>query len=362
MKFLAPISVCCFIIFTALAHPLSAQASESAESSESAATPEDISGSVIFERPETFDSRFFTVTLENDLFVGDDDGFTNGIGLTYGRGPFTSFSPGNSPDLLYWATKRTYINTRPDKIRGISYHLAQFIQTPEDITITEPQPDDIPWAGLLSLDTTFYAWDRNASDQLTFTIGALGPVALARESQTTIHRLIGEEIPRGWRNQLDNEVVFGISAVRNQKLYRRYGERYGVDVIALGEGGLGTVLSSVGGGIAFRVGTNMEFSHATFDLAPDRQVNSLSLSPRNDFYAYVGASGTYVFNDILLDGNTFEDSASAPLKNAQNLVTGGVVAKYGKYAYVFQLSSFSTRTDLSSNRESLGALSLTVAF
>ena len=356
MKLPTPVLFCYFIIFVSLAPTLWAQSSESAKPAE------DIRGSVIFERPETFDSRFFTITLENDLFVGDDDGFTNGFGLTYGRGPFTSFSPDNIPDPLYWLIKRAYINTRPDKVRGIAYHLAQFIQTPTEITLVEPQPDDVPWAGLLSLATTLYAWDRNASDQLTFTFGAIGPVALAREAQITVHDIIGSDRPRGWRNQLDNEFVFGLSAVRNQKLYRRYGQRFGMDVIGIGQVGLGTFFSSASGGIALRVGTNMEFSHATFDLLPDRQVNSLSLSKTNDFYTYVGASASYVLNDILLDGNTFEDSPSAPLENGQNLITGGVVAKYGRFAYVFQISSFSSRTELTSDREQLGALSFTVAF
>jgi len=206
-----------------------------------------------------------------------------------------------------------------------------------------------------------YSWDRNASDQLTFEIGILGPAALAREAQTIVHEVIGSDIPEGWSNQLDNEFVFGVSAVRNQKLFRRFGQKYGFDVIGIGQAGLGTVLSSVSGGLAVRFGTNMDFSHATFDLLPDRQVNSLALAPTNDFYTYLGVSGTYVLNDVLIDGNTFEDSPSVPLEHGQNLITGGVVFKYGRFAYVFQLSSFSARTELSSEREKLGALSFTVA-
>lgn len=353
MKALRLISVLYLVIFTAFASPASAQSSTAAD---------EISGSVLFQRPGTVDSRFFTLTFENDVFANDDDGFTNGLGLTYGRGPFIEFAKENTPDPLYWLMKRTYINTRPNKIRGIAYHLAQVIQTPTEITVSEPQPDDIPWAGLLSLSTTMYAWDKNASDQLTLTVGVLGPAALAREAQQTVHEIIGSDIPRGWRNQLDNELVFGVSAVRNQKLFRRYGERYGWDVIGLGQAGLGTVLSSVGGGLAVRFGNNMEYSHATFDLLADRQVNSLALSPTNDFYTYFGASASYVFNDVLLDGNTFEDSPSVPLENAQNLITGGAVVKYGRFAYVFQISSFSARTELNSDREKLGAISFTVAF
>ena len=344
------LSLCYLVILTSLAPPLIAQSSDT------------ISGSVIFQRPETFDSRFFTLTFENDAFVGEDDGFTNGLGLTYGRGPFISFTRDNIPRPLHWLTKRTYISTRPDKVRGIAYTLFQTIQTPKDIAIPELQLDDIPYAGLLSLQTIMYAWDRNSSDQLTFQVGAIGPIAFADEAQTTIHELTGSQEPLGWDNQLENELVFSVSALRSQKLYRRYGPRFGMDVLGIAQGGIGTILSSVSAGLAVRVGTHMEFSHATFDLQSDRHVNSLALADSNEFYVYAGATGKYVFNDILLNGNNFEDSHSAPLYNAQNLITGGVVAKYGRFAYVFQLSSFSSRTTLSSGREKLGALSFTVAF
>lgn len=344
------LSYCYLLFLTILAPPLYAQSSDN------------ISGSVIFQRPETLDSRFFTLTFENDAFVGEDDGFTNGLGLTYGRGPFTSFTEDNLPRPLHWLAERTHINTRQDKVRGVAYTLFQTIQTPNDIAIPELQLDDIPYAGLLSLQTIMYAWDRNSSDQLAFQIGVIGPIALADEAQTTIHELIGSQEPLGWDNQLENELVLGVSALRSQKLYRRYGPRFGMDIIGLAKGDIGTILSSASAGLAVRVGTDMEFSHATFDLKSDRHVNALALADSNKFYVYAGVTAKYVFNDILLDGNNFEDSHSAPLENAQNLVTGGMVAKYGRFAYVFQLSSFSSRTELSSDREKLGALSVTVTF
>lgn len=34
--------------------------------------------------------EFFTFTFENDIFVGDDNGYTNGMGITFGKGPFKS--------------------------------------------------------------------------------------------------------------------------------------------------------------------------------------------------------------------------------------------------------------------------------
>jgi lipid A 3-O-deacylase len=45
--------------------------------------------------------EFFTLTIENDLFVGEDDGYTNGIGFTFGKGPFNEFNDEVLPTWLH---------------------------------------------------------------------------------------------------------------------------------------------------------------------------------------------------------------------------------------------------------------------
>jgi len=328
----------------------------------SAQTNDDISGSVLFQNPETNDSKFITLTFQNDVFVGEDNGYTNGVGFTYGRGPFLSFSKDNIPVWLNALSSRTYIQTKPDKIRGVAYMFFQRMQTPNDIEVVELQKDDIPYAGFVALQTTMFSWDRNVSDQLSFIFGAVGPIALAERAQKNVHSAIGADQPLGWDNQIEDEFVFKVGALRVQKFYKNYGERYGFDLLGLANLGLGTVESAIKAGVALRWGSNMEYSHATFSLQTDRQVNSLALSKRNDFYLYAGLGAGLVFNDILIDGNTFTDSHSAPLEHLQNTATAGAVWKRNSLAYVFQLSTFSSRTTLSSKREKYGAFSLTYAF
>ena len=317
---------------------------------------------MIFDRPETADSSFFSLTFENDVFVGEDNGYTNGLGFTYGRGPFLSFSDDNLPYWLNALSRRTYIHTMPDKVRGVAYMFFQNMHTPTNMELTEMQSDDVPYAGLVALQTTLYAWDRYQSDRLSLYVGVVGPAALAGQSQKSIHKVIGGDDPKGWGNQLDNELVIKVEAKRLRKIYQHYGEGAGIDIIGIVEAGVGNLESAVSAGVAMRWGTNMEYSHATFGLESDRHVNALALSSRNDYYGYLGAAASVVLNDILIDGNTFSDSHSAPLEHSQDQLTGGVVWKYGSMAYVFQLSSFSSRTSISSKREKHGALSLTFVF
>ena len=322
---------------------------------------QEIAGSTVFSVAREKPFQFFTFTFENDIFVGEDDGFTNGTGLTYGRGPFLSFD-GEIPGLLNSITKPLYIQSIPNRVHGVAYMLFQTLQTPEDITIAEFQPDQLAYAGSIVLQTQLYSWDTNVSDQLSLFLGIVGPLAFGEESQTFIHSLIGSDEPEGWDFQLDNEPVFRLEARHVHKLARAYGSNFGYDLLGLGTVGLGNLRSNAEASLAVRFGTNLKFSHATFSLQSDRQVNSLSLAPGNDFFVYFGVSAELVANDIMIDGNTFEDSISQELENFQNSFAAGVVAKFGPLAYVFQVTSSSPAAEIAEDRESFGAFSITYPF
>lgn len=325
-------------------------------------TDSDIAGSTVFGVAKLKPFRFLTFTLQNDLFVGDDSGYTNGFGITSGRGPFLEFSSENLPRHLNFLSKNLYIQTMPDKVRGVAHTVFQRMQTPEDITTPELQLDDVPYAGMLLLQSSLFAWDRNRSDELSLSWGFVGPITFAEQTQTRAHALINADRPEGWDNQIENEPVFRVQGRQTRKLYRNYTNRFGYDILALGAASLGTIKSDAQFGLAIRWGSNLEFSHATFNLQADLQVNSLALSPTNDFFVYLGAIFGLVANDILVDGNTFTESHSVPLDHTQDQISGGFVWKRNRLAYVFQVTSKSPGATVATRRETFGALSITYPF
>ena len=306
--------------------------------------------------------EMLTITIENDAFVGEDDGYTNGTGITLARAGFREFSEDNLPGWLHVLTKNTYISQAPDKQRGVAHMFFQRMQTPEDISISSFQENELPYAGLLAWQGTMYASDERVSDQWSLYLGWIGPAAFAEQSQKVIHDLIGSDEPLGWDFQLENEPIIKIEMQRVWRLYSRSGRRFEMDVLGLWGVGLGTLESATKGGLAIRWGRNLAASFGAFSLQADRQVNPLALTQANDFYFFLGARGGYVANDILVDGNTFRDSHSVPLEHIQDQISGGVVWSLRKYAFVFQLSSLSSRTELSDDREKYGALSVTYRY
>ena len=306
--------------------------------------------------------EFFTLTIENDLFFGEDDGYTNGIGFTFGKGPFDEFNNEVLPDWLHRLTSDLYISTLENKRRGVAHMFFQRMQTPTDITTSELIVDDLPYVGLFAWQGTLYAWDDRITDQLSLYLGVVGPIALAEQSQSFVHKLTGGDDPKGWDNQIENEPVFKIEAQRVWNLYRSESKGNQYDILGLAGAGIGNLESAAKAGIAIRWGTNLRYSFPSFSLQVDRQINPLSLSPANDYYLFFGLRAGVVFNNILINGNTFKDSHSVPLEHYQDQVSTGIVWSIGSSAFVFQVSSISSGTEITSARDEFGAVSFTRRF
>lgn len=308
-------------------------------------------------------NRFFSLVFENDVFTGADEGYTNGVGLLTGRAGFDDFDSEHVPAWISWLIKDTYINSGGnDKTRAIAHMFFQRMQTPENIITSAFIPNDLPYAGFLSWQGTAYSWDAEVSDQLSLFLGFVGPVTLAAESQKIIHEIIDADDPRGWRHQLKNEPVFKIELHRALTLFRQDDRRRQFDVIGLGGFGVGTIESAAHAGFAVRWGTNLAQSLGAFTIRPSRHVNPLAFTESNDFYLFAGARASFVANDILVNGNTFTDSPSVPLENLQNEFAAGGVWSRNRWAFVFALSSASSRTELFNDRGNRGSFSVTYRY
>ncbi len=306
--------------------------------------------------------KYFNFTFENDVFVGEDNGYTNGFGLTFGKGPFKEFNDDTLPSWQHWLTKDLYISTMPNKQRGVAHMFFQRMQTPDDILTDELIIDDVPYVGLVAWQGTMYAWDSEISDQFSLYLGAVGPAVLGEEAQKFVHSALGSDEPLGWDNQIENELVVKVELQRVWNLYRSSGDGFQFDILGITGAGIGNLESAAKAGVAIRWGRNLSSSFVTFSLQADRQINPLALSPTNDFYVFLGAKGGYVFNDILIDGNTFSDSHSVPLEHVQDQVSAGAVWNIGRYGFVFQLSSNSSKSALIDDREEFGAMSITYRY
>jgi lipid A 3-O-deacylase len=197
------------------------------------------------------------LTVENDSLVGQrqDGGYTSGIRLEAFGGPAagrTGFDHGIE------AVAGAGLGTRCTSLTPAgggqrSLFLSQSLYTPSDLTRRTPQPDDHPWAAMLSFGR---GWDvvgvqggTTVARRVELAVDVVGSAALGEKSQRIAHRLIDGDDPQGWDNQLRNR--WGLSA---SVLERRLWPVPGGDVIGHWGAALGQILTHARLGATWRYG------------------------------------------------------------------------------------------------------------
>jgi len=300
--------------------------------------------------------RLSTFVFENDMFVLDDGGYTNGFGYNWQYGAFDHFED-RTPAWMEWVTRNLFIATMPGKQRSVSYGITQEIYTPEEIADKKADSNDRPYSGLLLWQTNWYAYDTEIADRLGLELGLVGPASLAEQSQKLIHKITGANEPKGWDDQLENEAIFRVDAQRSWRLRHGTYRHMEFDVISHANAGAGTRRSDLGAGLSLRLGSGLGRSFANASLNPARNVNLIA-GRAAEWYAFLGLGGGYIFNDITLDGNTFEDSPSVNIEHWQASVTVGAAANLGNWGWLFSIREISDEFDTQQKDSLYGSLSV----
>lgn len=152
----------------------------------------------------------------------------------------------------------------------------------------------------------------------------------------------------GWDYQLKDELVFQFSRAR---LWRSWAsESDHVDFLWGTDLKLGTIESSTNIGMMLRVGQDMQHTYSSALLNDDRTTNPVNIY--DGWYFYIGASTSYLFNMIYLDGNTYKDGPSVDYDRFQ-------VDGFFGFAYAWKDVSISiavNNIDLHSGNNSIAEL------
>jgi lipid A 3-O-deacylase len=192
--------------------------------------------------------------------------------------------------------------------------------TPEDITRVNPDPEDLPYAGVMYYLNSHLKIYEHYADLASVTIGLVGPNSGADSVQKYVHKQVsGSDEPMGWHHQLDDEVVFRFTRNRVWRQWRADSGNF--DFLSAAGISAGTMESSVGGYAMIRYGTNLGQSYATAAFHGNRAVNPVALN--GGWHVFYGLGARYVSNLIFTDGNTFKDSPSVEVDPAKIGMTTG---------------------------------------
>lgn len=304
---------------------------------------------------------FITLVYENDLIGrGSDQGYTNGIRLTYFdlKAEFPDIARKIADFVPTFSINRT---------SSIYYSIGQNLYTPVDIESPVQDPADRPWAAFLYGSIGMSTLTDNHVDDLEVTLGIVGPGALGEQVQKAVHKHItGSPVPNGWDNQLENEPGLILSWQRRWPKALHY-ETAGLALSAAPYLGvsLGNIYTYGSLGLSFRFTSNQSrWSDTPVRVRPALPGTGFFEAAQDswDWYLFGGVEGRAVARNIFLDGNTFKESHSVekfPLVWDANV---GVAFTFGharlSYTLVHRSKEFETqvRSDL------FGALSFAYRF
>lgn len=288
---------------------------------------------------ETLHWRGATARLENDLFTGTDQNYTNGVALTLVSQDISGkLRPSCLPTPVRWhAQFIKFMNPQfwadaddSANAQNVVARFGQAIYTPQDKTRTDLIADDRPYAGLLYMGL---AWNRRVHPQAAgyevldtreLTLGVIGPWSLAEQTQNLVHGVRGIDRFRGWDNQLHNEPAFQLAMERKFRPYVGTGavrRGWGSDMIGSYALRLGNIETAASVGIELRAGWNLPNDFGSYPIRPGTENRPPSAAsglraaqpqstraPRPGTHAFVNFEAKAVAWDFSLDGNLFGSS------------------------------------------------------
>ncbi|MDJ0922880.1 MAG: lipid A deacylase LpxR family protein [Henriciella sp.] len=294
--------------------------------------------------PRSDDGATVSFVWENDSFAGTDRNYTNGIRLSWLSGT------GDTDGVSEWVADRLGADEGAVVRRGISIGHSLF--TPEDISATEPLPDQHPYAGWLYTEYTALIQQADQVDQFTLQLGLIGPSAGGEWVQNEFHALIGADEVFGWDNQLRDEMTVGISWDRRFQRLAEFGVGgLSADVTPTLGATLGTVHTNAKVGTMFRIGDDLKV-----DYGPPRVRPSLSganfFHPVDGFswYVFAGAEARWIAHNRFLDGSVIlDDEGTLTSEPWVADLQGGIAVQFRKtqigFTVVYRTEEYEEQLD-----------------
>lgn len=257
-------------------------------------------------------TKSWALAFDNDVFVpgGRDQDYTYGINFTQtGDNVRTALLSLNKPLV----TLDNWLGNRHQTLglqETFSREIGVFGFTPEEISLSQANPNDRPYASLVYLASSREQIDlvNNVAWKSTLTIGALG-LGLVGELQDVVHEVTNSEKPQGWDNQIsEGGELTGRYVIARQKYFDSASDN--LEVKSTIQASVG-YLTEASWSLSFRNGTiHSPWSSFNPELASYGEKSSYSSNakPVNERYFWAGIAVKARAYNAFLQGQ-FRDSA-----------------------------------------------------
>ncbi|MBK7059319.1 MAG: lipid A deacylase LpxR family protein [Rubrivivax sp.] len=338
--------------------------------------------------------RGHTARLENDLFADTDNNYTNGVSLTaISRNVAGNADLGCLPlplrlhaALIGWLDPGFWRGSaNSSQPQNVVVKMGQSMYTPTDAARSDLISNDRPYAGLLYVGLS---WNRRRLDEQAkvemldtreVTLGVIGPLSMARQTQDLVHRVNKVERFQGWDHQLGNEPALQLACEQKWRDHRGVESQlagFSADSIRSLSLRLGNIETSASVGIEGRIGWNMPNDFGSYPIRPGAENRPPTTPALRDGSAQVRArpgahlfamlEGRLVAYDFTLDGNLLRSSHSVTRRPlvAQASIGFSVYGPLAGYGVKLSLMRVvrSREFDEQAQRHAFGSIALSVEY
>ncbi len=248
--------------------------------------------------------KYFRINYENDFFGFTDEYYTQGFQLEL-----------VAPWVRHFPLSHALLHPRNAYTRyGIGIEHNGF--TPSSISSDAILYNDRPFAATAFLKTFAISIDTVRKQRISTTLstGAIGPVAVGKEMQTSIHAALNNITPHGWDNQVKNDVILNYEVNFEQELlaYRNI-----LSISGNGSARIGTLSDKASAGVTIMAG----YFDSPFS-------NRLVEGSNFRIYAYEHAQANIVGYDATMQGGVFNVSSPYTIK-ASDISRGVLENRFG---------------------------------
>ncbi|SEA59888.1 hypothetical protein SAMN05660420_02553 [Desulfuromusa kysingii] len=312
------------------------------------------------------------IYFENDLFIGTDSDYTNGV-------KYSITSPDLSPQIPLGRTSNLsraalelfrsipFVKEAPEETgHKVEFALGQAMYTPKDTSRYDLIEDDRPYAGYSYLGISYHqksdldqTWSQMDSSEVQ--IGIVGPSSLAEDAQKFVHRVRGLQRPNGWDHQLKDELGITLAFERKWLYHPTHKKRFCADAIIHTGAAVGNVMTYLNAGLEVRAGWNIPRSFAVSLIRPAGS-SWHTEDPTPSIYLFSAINGRFVVRDIFLDGNTFRSSHHVDKKPFVADISAGVTAKYRRFSLSLVNTHRTREFDQQLKEHNFGSITISYAF
>lgn len=258
-----------------------------------------------------------------------DDDYIN----FYGKGTDKAYTNGTKLTLFYTSKKAPgfLVNRLLPKAGDSSENvfgvgISQLMFTPNDIANANFQSDDYPWSGALFITYNLYSYNekKNYDFQTELDVGVVGPVAMARQTQTMIHKMVNYQEPKGWDNQFRNSLMVNLNFTAEQQLFRHQDF---LEVIGGGQLMVGTGTNAAAVYSLIRIGKmNPYFQGLIKHYSRSEERGKVQI------YFVFRSKIQLVLSNVILQGVTSKGNHYRPINNTVANYSFGVVLAIDRFS------------------------------